>query len=79
MTYQFNYEKIFKIYFFAFIAVGFHAFLQLFLFLFGIEDPFFPSERGLALIRPRAFSYEPSYYALYQSAFVLKKFSPFSV
>lgn len=61
---------VLRLYFFSFLLVGLYAFLQLILSFFGFLDPF--AEQILhSFIRPNAFAYEPSYYALYMSSFVM--------
>lgn len=60
-------RKVFKLYVWSFIAVGFYAFLQLFFSLFGFIDPLLRQFIG-KFARPHAAAFEPSYYALYMSA-----------
>lgn len=64
-------EKLFKLYFFSFLCVGFYGTLQFFLPLAGIKDPFSSQEIFARWARPNAFAYEPSYYALYMTPFVI--------
>lgn len=69
--FYFSEVKVFKLYFFAFICVGLYAFLQLLLSYAGIQDPFIGQTIGKKVARPNAFAYEPSYYALYMTPFVM--------
>ncbi len=63
-------KRVIRIYFFSFLLVGMHAFLQLFLSIFGIYDPFLSQFLG-KFARPHAWTYEPSFYALYMGSFVM--------
>jgi len=63
-------SKIFKLYGFSFACVGVFAFLQLALSLLGIDPPYV-QQKIQEIARPNGFSYEPSYYALYMTIFVM--------
>ncbi len=67
---KFNHVKILKIYFSSFLIIGSYAFLQFFLSFFGIIDPNVYQFAGGSIARGQAFSYEPSFYALYGIPFV---------
>ncbi len=70
LIYQFKEEKILKLYFASFFAVGSYALFQLCISSFGITDPFATQKIG-NLTRPNGFSYEPSFYALYMCGYVM--------
>lgn len=62
--------RIFSLYIASFLAVGLFAFFQLILSGFGIH--FFATQMIIGkLVRADAFAYEPSYYALYMTPFVI--------
>jgi hypothetical protein len=63
-------ERVLKLYFLSFICVGVFAFLQFGFSLGGIDLLFVQQKVGF-IARPNAFSYEPSYYALYMTIFVM--------
>lgn len=64
-------ERYFKLYLASFVCIGVYAFLQFAISCCGLEDPF-ASQRVVGTIaRPNAFAYEPSYYALYMTPFVM--------
>jgi len=65
-----NEEEVLKIYFFSFIIVGIYALTQLGLSFVGVFDPFASQQQG-DFIRPNAFAYEASFYALYFSPFMV--------
>lgn len=67
---SFPLKRILEIYSFSFLAVAGYALLQFAVSLFGIHDPF-ASQHFLGISRPNAFSYEPSYYALYLTPFMV--------
>lgn len=67
----FDSEKILKVYFTSFLAVGMHAALQLLLSGIGIIDPFVTQYVHSGLARGQAMTYEPSFYALYAIPFVV--------
>lgn len=72
LLFHFDKEKILKVYFLSFQAIGLYAFLQLLLSMGGIYTPFlrqFIEKGGWA--RAHGLSYEPSYYALYMCGFVM--------
>lgn len=62
--------SVLRLYFFSFIVIGIYAVLQLSLSLFGVDDPF-ASQRVSFIARGQALAYEPSYYALYMTLFVM--------
>lgn len=64
-------ELVFKLFFLGAFFVGAHAFLQLFLSLFNLYEPFVSQYLLGGLARPSSFAYEPSFYALYMSAFAM--------
>ncbi len=63
-------QKILKIYFLTFFCLGLYAVFQLVLSLFGIYDPLATQRVGW-IARGQAWTYEPSYYALYMTAYVM--------
>jgi O-antigen ligase len=69
----FDSGKVLKTYSMAFYCVGFYAISQVVLSLFGIYDPFAVQTVGLWARRGQAWAYEPSFYALYITAFVMFK------
>lgn len=73
LIHYFEIEKIFRLYFASFFVVGVYAALQFTLSLGGIYDPFATQIFGekVDLVRANAFCYEPSYYALYMTPFVV--------
>ncbi len=70
LIYQFDHQKIIRLYASSFVCVGAYALLQLTLSSLGVIDPFAVQSIG-TLTRPNGFSYEPSYYALYMCAIVM--------
>lgn len=71
LMYQFNRMKVFSAYLFSYKCLGIYAIMQLVLSLFGIRDPLLMQWIAGGIARPHAFAYEPSYYALCISAFVM--------
>lgn len=65
-------SKLLKFYMLSFLYLGLYAVLQVFLSLFGIYDPLATQSLG-SLTRGQAWTYEPSYYALYITAYVMFK------
>lgn len=63
-------QKILKIYWTSFVCIGLYAALQVAISFFGIYDPFATQTAG-TISRAQGWSYEPSYYALYMTAFVM--------
>ena len=63
-------EKVFILYQASFLCVGCYALLQLILSLIGICDPFATQKLAGNIVRPNAFCFEPSFYALYMTPFV---------
>jgi hypothetical protein len=62
-------DRIFRIYQISFICVGLYGALQFVLSLVGIYDPFASQIVG-EIVRPNAFCFEPSFYALYMTPYV---------
>ena len=65
-------SKLLKFYMLSFLCLGLYAILQSFLSLFEIYDSL-ATQRVGSLIRGQAWTYEPSYYALYITAYVMFK------
>ncbi len=63
-------EKVFSLYQASFLCVGCYALLQLLLSFVGICDPFATQSLTGDIVRPNAFCFEPSFYALYMTPFV---------
>lgn len=63
-------DTVFTLYKASFICVGLYAALQLILSCFKIHDPFATQSITEHLVRPNAFCFEPSFYALYMTPFV---------
>lgn len=59
-----GFSSLFKIYMYSFFVVGIYASMQLILSIFGMYDPFANQKLGF-MVRPNAFAYEPSFYALF--------------
>lgn len=64
-------RRLFSLYLLSFLLVGVYAFLQLVLSLFGFNDPFASQRIIKTIVRPNAFAYEPSFYALYMTPFMV--------
>lgn len=64
--------KILKIYMLSFVYLGLYAIMQMGLSLFEIYDPL-ATQRVGSVARGQAWTYEPSYYALYMTAYVMFK------
>jgi len=72
LIFRLNEQKIFKLYFASFLCVGIYACFQLLLSLVGWMDPFITQHIIKdSIARPDAFAYEPSFYALYMTPFVM--------
>jgi hypothetical protein len=69
----FESAKILKIYFFAFCCMGLYTVAQVIFSLFDLYDPLAWQRIGPVLTRGQGWTYEPSYYALYITAFVMFK------
>lgn len=67
----YNSKKVFSLYLASFLVVGAYALLQLIFSLVGFNDPFAKQFIIGAISRPNALSYEPSFYALYMTPFVV--------
>ncbi|NGX59033.1 MAG: hypothetical protein KR126chlam3_00177 [Chlamydiae bacterium] len=67
-----NTRKIIKLYLFSFMLVGLYGCAQLLFSFIGFLDPFCGQFIVMGkIVRPNAFTYEPSYYALYMTPFVI--------
>lgn len=64
-------KKILQLYFASFLLVGLIAALQWVFSFAGFTIPFASQIIRGTLVRPNAFAYEPSYYALYMTPFVV--------
>ncbi|MFN0065876.1 MAG: O-antigen ligase family protein, partial [Chlamydiales bacterium] len=64
-------KRVGLFYFASFIVVGLFAFLQLLLSFCHLPTPFVSQYISSHICRPNAFCYEPSYYALYMTPFVM--------
>jgi len=64
-------KKVFTLYLASFLFVGVYGCLQLILSFGGILDPFADQFVSGKIVRPNAFAYEPSYYALYMTPFIV--------
>ena len=62
-------NRLYRYYWLSFVVVGTYAFLQLFTYRFG--DPFVTQVLPGGFGRPSAFNYEPSYYVLYMTPFIV--------
>lgn len=68
----FGEKKVLKAYIISFLAVGSYAILQLVLSVAKIQDPFCGQFiKDGWIVRPNGCAYEPSYYALYMTPFVM--------
>ena len=65
-------SKLLKIYMVSFLCLGLYAVFQIFLSLFGIYDPL-ATQRVGSVARGQAWTYEPSFYALYITSYVMFK------
>ncbi len=65
-----NLDRFFRIYWSCFLVVGSYAVLQVILSIFGIYDPM-ALQRVAKIARGQAWTYEPSYYALYMIPYVM--------
>lgn len=66
-----GFDRFFLLLTLSFVLVGLYAFVQLVLGFCGIRDLFVSQEIHGNLYRPNAFAYEPSFYALYFTPFVI--------
>lgn len=64
-------QRVLSLYLLSFVCVGSYLLIQLLLSLVGIEDPFAGQRIFGSIVRPNAFCYEPSYYALYMTPFIV--------
>lgn len=67
---RFGIQKVMRLYLFSFLAVGAYAVLQCLASTIGFLDPF-AQQMINGIVRPNAFAFEPSFYALYMTAFVM--------
>lgn len=67
----FDPKKILKLYLASFFCVGVIAFLQWLISFCGVAAPFAVQMIRGTIVRPNAFAYEPSFYALYMTPFVV--------
>jgi O-antigen ligase len=65
-------STVLRCYFLSFLVLGFYAVLQVFLSYFYIFEPFVTQTVG-RIARGQAWTYEPSFYALYITPFVMYK------
>ncbi len=63
-------DRFFRIYWSSFVVIGLYAALQVFLSLFGIYEAMALQRVG-TIARGQAWTYEPSYYALYMTPYVM--------
>jgi len=63
-------DRFFRIYWGSFLVVGSYAALQVALSIFGVYDPL-ALQRVVMIARGQAWTYEPSYYALYMIPYVM--------
>lgn len=70
LIYLLGKDRILKIYWASFLTIGFYAILQVLFSLKGIILPFV-SQYANDLARGQGWNYEPSFYALYMTAFVM--------
>jgi O-antigen ligase len=68
--FELGFSKVFRLYMLSFFCVGAYGTLQFLFSLAGIQDPFV-SQPFIVGFRPNAFAYEPSYYALYLTPFIV--------
>lgn len=71
LLHLFDVRKVMRAYFGAFLCTGTIACGQWLLSLCGLPVPFADQEFGTHFVRPNAFAYEPSFYALYMTPFVV--------
>lgn len=64
-------RKLLTLYCASFVIVGLYAFLQVIFSCFHIADPFANQRIAEGIVRPNAFAYEPSFYALYMTPFIV--------
>ncbi|MCH9627872.1 MAG: hypothetical protein S4CHLAM2_15190 [Chlamydiales bacterium] len=71
LIYYYDSKKVLSLYMLSFLVVGVYASLQLVLSLLGFQDPFGTQIISDEIVRPNAFAYEPSFYALYMTPFIV--------
>ncbi len=64
-------RKVISLYLLSYLFVGIYAFLQLVFSLIGFADPFATQFVWGSIVRPNGFAYEPSFYALYMTPFIV--------
>lgn len=67
----YDYKKVISLYLVSFFCVGLYALFQLLISLVGLKEPFASQFVSGAIVRPNAFAYEPSFYALYMTPFIV--------
>ncbi len=67
----FDRRLLLRLYFASFIVIGVHACSQFLCGFFGMIDPFVTQVYGDKLVRAQSWTYEPSYYALFMTPFVV--------
>ncbi len=70
LFYFYNPRRLFKIYFLSFIVLGVYALLQVICSFQGVILPFV-SQYAIKIARGQGWNYEPSYYALLMTGFVM--------
>lgn len=64
-------HKLFSLYITSFVVVGSYAFLQMILPCLHVKDPYAKQMLTDTFVRPNALAYEPSFYALYMTPFIM--------
>src|ERR1700733_11959037 len=64
-------QKVFAYYCASFVCVGLYALMQLVFSCLNMNDPFAQQRIIQDIVRPNAFAYEPSFYALYMTPFIM--------
>lgn len=67
----YDHKKVMSLYLLSFLCVGIYALLQLLFSFAGLKDPFVKQFITGTIARPNAFAYEPSFYALYMTPFIV--------
>lgn len=68
---HFGIKRVLNLYCLSFVVVGAYALEQAIASVVGVVDPFAHQMIREHLVRPNAFAFEPSYYALYMAIFVM--------
>ncbi|HEY2810094.1 MAG TPA: hypothetical protein VGJ00_01725 [Rhabdochlamydiaceae bacterium] len=73
LIFLFGRARILQLYWLSFVCVGLHALMQFFLSFFGIRDPFVAQILGgeILIFRGQSWTYEPTFYALFATPFVV--------